>query len=87
MSSMTTGASSFDLSRKAPSAANGRSSRIPYQTATILVGSLNQLIITWLLYRAPKQLPRAARQLVARLMLVLELTEVEEPKKLKAVSA
>lgn len=59
----------------------------PYQTATILIGSLSQLIITWLLFRAPKQLTRAARLLVARLMLVLELTAVEQPKKLKAVSA
>jgi AcrR family transcriptional regulator len=59
----------------------------PYQTATILIGSLNQLIITWLLYRTPRQLMRASKLLVARLMLVLELTEVPQPKRLKAASA
>jgi len=46
----------------------------PYQTATILIGSLNQLIITWLLYRKPRQLMRATKLLVWRLMHILDVT-------------
>jgi AcrR family transcriptional regulator len=43
----------------------------PYQTATILIGSISQLIITWLLYRRPKELMRATTQLLDRLMPLL----------------
>jgi len=44
----------------------------PYQTATILIGSMSQLIITWLLYRRPRDLMRATTQLVDRLLLLLD---------------
>jgi AcrR family transcriptional regulator len=43
----------------------------PYQTATILIGSVSQLIITWLLYRRPKDVMRATTQLIDRLMPLL----------------
>jgi hypothetical protein len=52
----------------------------PYQTATILIGSLNQLIITWLLYRNPRQLMRSAKLLIARLMRVLDITDAPAEK-------
>jgi AcrR family transcriptional regulator len=45
----------------------------PYQTATILVGSVSQLIITWLLYRRPRDLMRATSHLIDRLMPLLSV--------------
>lgn len=39
-----------------------------YETATILVGSINQLIITWLMYRRPREINRAAGSLVDRVL-------------------
>lgn len=39
-----------------------------YETATILVGAINQLIITWLMYRRPRDISRAASSLVDRLL-------------------
>ena len=45
----------------------------PYQTATILIGSVSQLIITWLLYRRPQDLMRATTQLVGRLLGLLDV--------------
>jgi len=44
----------------------------PYQTATILIGAVSQLIITWLLYRRPRDLSRATGPLVDRLMTLLD---------------
>ena len=49
--------------------------RNPYQTAAILVGSLNQVVITWLLYRQPRNLTRAGSEIVER---VLRMIETEE---------
>jgi AcrR family transcriptional regulator len=43
----------------------------PYQTATILVGSVNQLIITWLIYRRPRDVSRAAMPLIERMLTLL----------------
>ena len=43
----------------------------PYQTVTIFIGSVNQLIITWLLYKKPKHLMKAAGPLVDRLLTLL----------------
>lgn len=43
----------------------------PYQTATILVGSVSQLIITWLIYRRPRDVSRAATPLIERMMSLL----------------
>ncbi len=62
-----------------------------YQTATILVGSLNQLIITWLLYRKPRQLMRATKLLIWRLMQIVDATakpmEKAKPLRARRVSA
>ena len=39
-----------------------------YETATIFIGGLNQLIITWLMYRRPRHVSRAAASLVDRVL-------------------
>ena len=44
----------------------------PYQTVTILIGSISQLIITWLLYKKPRNLMKATLPLVQRLLSILE---------------
>ena len=46
--------------------------RNPYQTAAILVGGLNQLIITWLLYRKPRNLTKAGIEIVERTLRMME---------------
>ncbi len=43
----------------------------PYQTTTILVGSVSQLIITWLIYRRPRDVSRAAAPLIERMLTLL----------------
>lgn len=50
--------------------------RNPYQTAAILIGGLNQVIITWLLYRQPRNLTKAGNEVVER---VLRMMESEAP--------
>lgn len=40
----------------------------PYETASILVGSHNQVVITWLLYRKPKDIMRAVGTMLDRLL-------------------
>lgn len=42
-----------------------------YEMATILVGSTNQLIITWLMYRRPRDINRAAASLIDKLLSAL----------------
>jgi AcrR family transcriptional regulator len=42
--------------------------RDPYQTAAILLGGVNQVIITWLLYRRPKNLTRAGTDVAERIL-------------------
>lgn len=44
----------------------------PYETSAMLVGSINQLIITWLLYRKPRNLTRAGTEMAERLVTMLE---------------
>lgn len=44
----------------------------PFQTAAILIGSVSQVIITWSLYRRPRDLDNAIRALVARIMTLLD---------------
>ncbi len=39
-----------------------------YQTASILIGSVNQVIITWLLYRRPRNLTKASIDIVERIL-------------------
>ena len=43
----------------------------PYETMTIFIGSINQLIATWLLYRNPRDVMKAASSAVERLMTLL----------------
>jgi AcrR family transcriptional regulator len=53
----------------------------PYETAAILNGSVNQTIITWLLYRQPKDLMKAIPSLIDRAMTILQ---PQPPAKTKA---
>lgn len=46
--------------------------RDPYETAAMLTGSVNQVIITWLLYRRPRNLTKASNELAERLLDMLE---------------
>lgn len=62
----------------------------PYETVNIFIGSINQLIITWLLYRTPKNLMEATESLVQRLVSMLnpltaaaESTSTNPPKTIK----
>ncbi|NNM74129.1 TetR/AcrR family transcriptional regulator [Enterovirga aerilata] len=57
-----------DLIRAGERAGEWEAGPDPYQTATILVGSINQLIITWLMYRRPRNISRGAESLVDRLL-------------------
>lgn len=45
----------------------------PYQTSALLLGGVNQLIITWLLYRQPRNLTKAGSEMVERLLAMLAL--------------
>lgn len=49
------------------------SERDPYETAALLVGGVNQLIITWLLYRRPRNLTKAGTEMAERLLAMLAL--------------
>ena len=42
--------------------------RDEYETAALLTGSINQVIITWLLYRRPRNLTKASTELAERLL-------------------
>ena len=46
--------------------------RDPYQTAAILLGGVNQVIITWLLYRRPKNLTKAGTEMAERILAMIE---------------
>lgn len=43
----------------------------PYETAAILIGSINQVLLVWLLYRRPRNLMKAITSVIDRLMLLL----------------
>jgi len=47
----------------------------PYRTATILMGSITHMIITWLLYRRPENLSKATKPMVDQLLLLLDMAE------------
>lgn len=52
----------------------------PYETAAILNGSVNQIIITWLLYRKPVHLMKAISSVIDRTMTLLQpRSEVARP--------
>ena len=44
----------------------------PYEIATILMGSVTHMIITWLLYRRPRKLTHAAKRIIDRLLMLLD---------------
>jgi hypothetical protein len=43
----------------------------PHRTATILMGSITHMIITWLLYRRPRNLGEATGPMVEQLLTLL----------------
>lgn len=45
----------------------------PYETAALLIGGINQVIITWLLYRKPRNLTKAGAELAQRMLAMLEM--------------
>ncbi len=47
-----------------------------YETAALLIGSLNHIVITWLLYRRPKNLTKAGAGIVDRTLQLLDLESV-----------
>lgn len=55
----------------------------PYETAAILAGSINQVIITWLLYRKPRELMKAISSVLDRTMTLLEPAK-EKPRRATA---
>lgn len=52
----------------------------PFETAAILTGSLNQTIITWLLYRKPRDLMKAVISIVDRTMAFLNAAPAAAPR-------
>ncbi len=51
-----------------------------YETATILIGSVNQLLLTWLLYGRPHDLMEAATSLIKRLMCIIDAPPRSRPR-------
>ena len=49
-----------------------RADRDEYETAALLTGAINQLIITWLLYRRPRNLTKASSEMAERLLAMLQ---------------
>lgn len=47
-----------------------------YQTAAILIGSISQLLITWLLYQRPRELMAATSSMIERLLPILGPTSL-----------
>lgn len=60
------------LVRQAMTEGSISSDRDAYETAAMLVGSVNQVIITWLLYRRPRNLTKAGAEMAERLLSMLE---------------
>ncbi|ASY44092.1 TetR family transcriptional regulator [Sphingobium xenophagum] len=59
------------LVRQAMAEGSMSSDRDAYETAAMLVGSVNQVIITWLLYRRPRNLTKAGTEMAERLLSML----------------
>ena len=47
---------------------DGPAGQDPFQTASLLMGGVNQVIITWLLYRRPRNLTKASIEIVERML-------------------
>lgn len=60
------------LVRKAMAEGWIRQDSPPQETAALLMGGINQLIITWLLYRKPRNLTKAGAEMTERLIAMLE---------------
>lgn len=52
--------------------------RDPYETAALLTGAINQVIITWLLYRRPRNLTKASNEMAERLLDMLAAEKLRE---------
>ena len=50
-----------------------RPDRNAYETGAILLGGINQTIITWLLYRKPRNLTKAGTEMADRLMSMIDM--------------
>ena len=68
-----------DLIRRGEAAGEWPPDLNPYETATILNGSVNQVIITWLLYRKPRNLMKAVGSIVDRTITTLNPGGVASP--------
>jgi AcrR family transcriptional regulator len=55
----------------------------PYETAAILNGSVNQIIIVWLIYRKPRDLMKAITSVIERTFLLLPPPEAASSKSTK----
>jgi AcrR family transcriptional regulator len=55
----------------------------PYRMATILMGSVTHMIITWLLYHRPRNLTEAAKPMIGQLLILLDDCEAGNTKKLR----
>ena len=44
-----------------------------FETTAMIVGSINQIIITWLLYRSPRNLTKAGSEMAERIVRMLEI--------------
>lgn len=53
------------------------SGRDKFQTAAMLLGAINQVIITWLLYRHPRNLTKAGAEIIERMLSLIENEQVE----------
>jgi AcrR family transcriptional regulator len=67
----------IELIRRGEAAGEWPKGPDPYETAAILNGSVNQIIITWLLYRKPRDLMKAVTSVVDRTMTLLGVTAKE----------
>lgn len=82
-----------DMLRRGEAAGEWPSGPNRYETAAILNGSVNQIIITWLLYRKPRNLMKAVASVVDRTMTLLNprveqetITSAKAPRRMKPAS-
>jgi len=52
--------------------------RDAYETAALLTGAINQVIITWLLYRKPRNLTKASSEMAERLLAMLKTEDTNK---------
>lgn len=65
----------LELIHEGEAAAEWPTDPLPYQTATIFAGSITQHIVTWLLYRNPRDIMKATGPLANRLISLLRPRE------------